>query len=207
MKNYETYWQAFQEQHQLSQKQIEQFKRYFELLQEWNDKINLTTVTELRPVLDYHFSDSLALLKCEEIAQGAMLADVGTGGGFPGIPLKIARPDLKILLIEVTHKKIEFLKTVIEELGLEDIEITDLDWRTFLRKTEYPISIFCGRASLQPEEMLRAIKPGCFYKSTTVIYWASAHWVADEEVAPLIIKKCPYNVRYQKRALVFFKRA
>jgi 16S rRNA (guanine(527)-N(7))-methyltransferase RsmG len=207
MKNHETYWQAFQQQHQLTTTQLDQFKLYFELLQEWNDKINLTTVIDLRPVMDYHFSDSLALLGCEDLSQHTMLADVGTGGGFPGIPLKIARPDLKVILIEVTHKKIEFLKTVIEKLGLQDIEITDLDWRTFLRKTEYPISIFCGRASLQPEELVRAIKPGCYYKDATVVYWASGLWVPDESLKPLITRECLYNVRYQKRALVFFKRA
>lgn len=207
MKNYENLWQEFKQQHTLSDKQLEQFKRYYELLREWNDNINLTTVIDLPPVIDYHFSDSLALLHCEDLSQHTMLADVGTGGGFPGIPLKIVRPDLKVILIEVTHKKIEFLKTVIETLGLENIEITDLDWRTFLRKTEYPISIFCGRASLQPEEMVRALKAGCFYNKAVVVYWASGLWVAPEDLKPLIVKECPYKVRYQKRALIFFKRS
>lgn len=105
----------------LSDRQIEQFERYFELLSEWNQKINLTTIIEKGEVYEKHFYDSLLLAPYVE--KNSSLADIGSGAGFPGIPLKIARPDLEITLIEPTQKRANFLKLVAEELGLDRLHI------------------------------------------------------------------------------------
>lgn len=105
----------------LDEKQSAQFERYYQLLKEWNEKFNLTAITEREDVYLLHFYDSL--LVADHIENEATLIDVGTGAGFPGIPLKIARPDLKVTLLEATDKKCHFLKKVIDELKLTEIEV------------------------------------------------------------------------------------
>lgn len=99
--------------------QAEQFQTYLELLLEWNEKINLTAITDPDEVLEKHFLDSLTLLSHCEIKQGARLIDVGTGAGFPGIPLKIMRPDLELTLLDGLNKRLVFLGEVCSALGLE----------------------------------------------------------------------------------------
>lgn len=99
--------------------QAEQFQGYLELLLEWNEKINLTAITDPDEVLEKHFLDSLTLLSHCEIKQGARLIDVGTGAGFPGIPLKIMRPDLELTLLDGLNKRLVFLGEVCTRLGLE----------------------------------------------------------------------------------------
>ena len=101
-------------------KQLEQFYDYMNLMIEWNEKINLTAITEPEDIILKHFIDSLTINKYIEIDE--TLADVGTGAGFPGIPLKIYRPDLKITLVDSLNKRINFLNEVIAKLNLEDIE-------------------------------------------------------------------------------------
>lgn len=97
---------------------LPQFRRYYELLLEWNAKFNLTRITEEAEAADKHLLDSLAVLRLPSAGTWRSLADVGSGAGFPGIPLKIARPELEVTLIEATAKKIAFLEAVIEQLGL-----------------------------------------------------------------------------------------
>ncbi len=107
----------------LSEKQVEQFRKYFALLQEWNSYMNLTAITEEDEVIVKHFVDSLALGHYFEL-QDSSLLDLGTGAGFPGIPLKIVYPSLSIILADAQMKRLSFLDTVISELGLEDIRTT-----------------------------------------------------------------------------------
>lgn len=102
-----------------TEEQLRQFYKYMELLLEWNKKINLTAITEPNEVILKHFIDSLTINKY--IKENSSIADVGTGAGFPGIPLKIFRPDLEITLVDSLNKRINFLNEVISKLDLKNI--------------------------------------------------------------------------------------
>lgn len=105
----------------ISDLQYEQLSRYAQLLQEWNERINLTAITEVRDIFIKHFYDSLLIAPYCETAH--TLCDVGTGAGFPGLVLKIVYPQLHITLVEPTLKRVNFLRLVISELGLTSITV------------------------------------------------------------------------------------
>ena len=107
---------------ELSTKQLVQFNKYYELLVEWNEKINLTAITKKEEVYLKHFYDSLTLTKVIDLSNVESLCDIGTGAGFPGLVLKIVFPNLKVTLIDALEKRIKFLNLVINELNLENIE-------------------------------------------------------------------------------------
>lgn len=107
---------------QLNDQQMAQFNRYFELLVEWNEKINLTAITALEEVYLKHFYDSLTVaMHVEMTDQEYCLVDVGSGAGFPSIPLKIALPNLDITIVDSLNKRINFINEVVNELGLEGV--------------------------------------------------------------------------------------
>ena len=102
-----------------TEEMINRFSRYEELLLEWNGKMNLTAITEHEDILKKHFVDSVAIQSL--IPRGARLADVGTGAGFPGIPLKIVRDDIEVVLMDALQKRLSFLDAVISETALSGI--------------------------------------------------------------------------------------
>lgn len=104
----------------VTDRQQEQFALYRELLLDWNAKINLTRITEPDAVTRLHFLDSLALMRSELPLDNASLIDVGTGAGFPGIPLKIMNPSLHLTLLDALDKRCRFLQEVADRLGLRD---------------------------------------------------------------------------------------
>ena len=106
----------------LTEKQLSQLEKYYELLVTWNEKINLTRIIEHNDVYLKHFYDSLTLSKVIDLNKNVTLCDIGTGAGFPGIVLKIAYPNLRITLIDSLQKRVNFLNEVIKELNLKDIE-------------------------------------------------------------------------------------
>ena len=105
----------------LTDVQKRQFDRYYELLIEWNRVMNLTGITEYDEVNLKHFTDSLTIVRIKDMENVSTLIDVGTGAGFPGIPIKIAFPYIKVTLLDSLNKRIKFLNQVVEELDLEDV--------------------------------------------------------------------------------------
>jgi 16S rRNA (guanine527-N7)-methyltransferase len=104
----------------LSGQKLAQFCLYGDLLLEWNQKVNLTRIVDPQEVILKHFVDSLSISKYLE---GLKIADIGTGAGFPGIPLKIVQPDLKLYLVDSLKKRLDFLREVVLRLGLNEVEI------------------------------------------------------------------------------------
>ena len=106
----------------LDQNQLNKLEKFYNLLIAWNEKMNLTRITNKEDVYLKHFYDSLTLMKVINLNQEYSLCDVGTGAGFPGVVLKIVFPNLKIILIDSLQKRINYLNTIIHELGLSNIE-------------------------------------------------------------------------------------
>ena len=107
---------------ELNDRQSELFDRYYRLVVDWNRRINLTAITDPKEFAIKHIVDSLSILRAEPELDGRRVIDVGTGAGFPGVPLKIFCPSLKLTLLDSLNKRINFLSAVVEELGLEGVE-------------------------------------------------------------------------------------
>ena len=106
----------------LTKEQISNFEKYLELLLEWNEKFNLTAITDKDEVEEKHFIDSIALVKFFDVKNKTLL-DVGSGAGFPGIPLAIVEPSLHVTLLESNGKRVSFLKEAVKQLNLTNVDI------------------------------------------------------------------------------------
>jgi len=106
----------------LSDFQAQQFMDYMSLLREWNEKINLTAITEPEEVVTKHFLDSMSVYATPYVKEGTSVIDVGTGAGFPGLVMKIAKPGIKLTLLDSLAKRLNFLQTVCEETNITDVE-------------------------------------------------------------------------------------
>ena len=105
----------------LTENQYNQFIEYMKLLQEWNEKINLTAITEDEEVIKKHFIDCIKAFKSDAVKSAKTVIDVGTGAGFPGLPIAIMNPNINVTLLDSLNKRINFLNTVVDELKLENI--------------------------------------------------------------------------------------
>ena len=121
----------------LTDRQQEQFDTYYRILVEWNKVMNLTGITEYDEVNEKHFLDSLMIVKSFDMSKVSSIIDIGTGAGFPGIPLKIVFPEIQVVLLDSLNKRIKFLNAVIEELDLADVETLHGRAEDYAKRKEY----------------------------------------------------------------------
>lgn len=203
----------------LSDKQYKQFDQYYELLVEWNSFMNLTGITDYEEVLLKHYVDSL-VLHIEEIGHNndnISLIDVGTGAGFPGLPLKIAHPQLNVVLLDSLNKRVKFLNQVIEELGLEGIQAihsrAEDGGRNKDLREQFDISVSRAVANLSTlsEYNLPFVKVGGYfvaYKSGDVDDEVKNAANAVKQLGGVIERVDKFKLPYSdiERSLVFIKK-
>ena len=131
---------------ELDNDKLDKLDKFYNLLIEWNEKINLTTITNEEDVYLKHFYDSLTLTKGVDLTKDLSLCDVGTGAGFPGIVLKICFPNLKITLIDSLQKRVIYLNEIIKELNLQDIEAFHYRMEEYSKLNEEKFDIITARA-------------------------------------------------------------
>lgn len=187
----------------LSDRQLEQFKKYYEMLVEKNKVMNLTSIIEKQEVIDKHFVDSIALIKAIDLTKSCSVLDLGTGAGFPGIPLKIVFPDLKITLLDSLNKRVKFLEEVMLVLELKNICALHGRAEDFAKKEEYRekydlcVSRAVANLATLSEYCLPYVKEnGKFisYKSGTIKEEISISKKAVEELGGKIIKEIPFTL-------------
>lgn len=151
----------------LNDKAFEQLEKYYELLIEENKKINLTTITEKEQVYLKHFYDSATVNRVIDFRQEKNICDIGTGAGFPGIVLKILFPNLKVTLVDSLQKRIIFLKKVIQELNLKDIEAIHFRIEEYSRQNLNQFDLVLARAvaplNILVEYALPMVKVGKYF--------------------------------------------
>lgn len=150
----------------LTDTQKAQFNKYFEMLADWNTKINLTAITEKDEVWLKHFEDSLSIEKIKDMYQIDKVIDVGTGAGFPGLPLKIVYPHIKLTLLDSLDKRLRFLEAVVLELGLTDVSCIHGRAEDFSRSPDHRekydlcVSRAVAGLSVLSELCIPFVKPG-----------------------------------------------
>ncbi len=172
----------------LAPEQIEQFLAYLDLLLKWNRRMNLTALRTPAEIISRHFLDSLLLLP--HLPETGRLLDIGSGAGFPGLPLNIARPGLTIDLVEATAKKVSFLKEAVRRLGLSGVEV----WPLFLGKSPMPFDsanpwdFFLSRG-VNLEVVLKAVEP--YWESRSrLLLMKGPEWREEiEKLGPLLKKQ------------------
>lgn len=113
------------------------FIKYKDLIKEWNQKINLTAITDDEEIIKKHFIDSIKVFNCDYVKNAKSIIDIGTGGGFPGIPMKIVKEDSKMVLLDSLNKRINFLNEVIDDLSLPNVKTIHGRAEDFAQTAEY----------------------------------------------------------------------
>ena len=131
---------------QLTEEQLHQLDKYYQLLVEWNKVMNLTGITEEKEVYLKHFYDSLTIAKVIDLTKEKSLCDVGSGAGFPGMVLKIVFPNLKVTLVDSLNKRIKFLTEVANELNLKDIALVHARAEDFAKNNREKFDVVTARA-------------------------------------------------------------
>jgi len=203
-KDPEKVWRTFKESEKLTDSQLSLFTKYEALLSEQSRFIPLTAVKGVSAIVRQHFVDSMVLRKFINLSTISSIADVGAGAGFPSLPLKIIFPHIRVLLIEVNKKKQRFLKDLIAHLGLEDVELCSLDWRTFLRTTEGKIDLFVSRATFGDEELCRLFRFNSAYRSASLVYWVSELWEPEKKSLRYLVERYEYKLGKRKRFLTLW---
>lgn len=153
----------------LNETQKEQFLQYYELLIEWNEVMNLTAITEFEEVITKHFVDSLSIVKGLDMEKINTCIDVGTGAGFPGIPIKIVFPHIQVTLLDSLNKRLKFLNEVISKLGLKEIQTVHGRAEDGARKAEYreqfdlSVTRAVAKVSVISEYCLPYVKEGGYF--------------------------------------------
>lgn len=187
---------------ELTERQLEQFNSYYELLVEWNKVMNLTAITEFGEVLQKHFVDSISIAGSIDMGKCESIIDIGTGAGFPGLPLKIVYPHIKVILLDSLNKRIRFLNEVVDNLELSDIETIHGRAEDIAKKPEYreQFDLVVSRAVANLASLAEYCIPfvkqgGCFvsYKSGS----------AEEEIEQA--KKAIFVLGGEKKNVVKFQ--
>lgn len=195
----------------LNDKQLESFEKYYSILIEYNKMFNLTTITERKEVYVKHFVDSI--INVDKLV-GERLIDVGSGGGFPAIPIKIMREDIDVTLLEATGKKCEFLKTVIKELGLTNIRVINGRAEDYAKKTEFreKFDICSARAVARLNTLSEYCLPFVKVGGTFVAFKANAMEEIEEakNAVEILGGKIENVLKYQledaNRTLIYLKK-
>jgi 16S rRNA (guanine527-N7)-methyltransferase len=180
-------------------KQVRQIQRYIDVLLAWNDKVNLTAIRDPLEILHRHFCESMFAAPAVPVENGR-LADVGSGGGFPGLPLKIIRPDLQVFLIESNIKKATFLAEVVRELGLADARVLVNRYEE-LTEDVAPLDFVCSRALGDFQPFLEWAASDRVLASQVVL-WTGARDVEEIEKIALWTWREPIPVPNSLRRLL-----
>lgn len=203
----------------LTDQQMTQFATYFRLLVEWNEKMNLTAITEQEDVYLKHFYDSIMLAMANDFNQGKMtLCDVGSGAGFPSIPLKIVYPNLEITIVDSLNKRITFLKTLSDSLGLDGVNLyhdraeTFGKNKDFREQFDYVTARAVARLNVLSELCLPLVKKEGFFlamkaaksdeelkEASKAIALLGGKLVKEEDVTLPITKDTRYIITIQKK--------
>ena len=182
---------------EITDSQLKKLDEYYELLLEWNKKINLTRIIEKDDVYLKHFYDSLTLSKVIDLNRNIELCDIGTGAGFPGIVLKIVFPKLKITLVDSLLKRINFLNIVIDKLELENIEAIHIRAEDFAKKNNNKYDVVTSRAVSRLSNLLNYCMP--ILKKNGVFLPMKAN--CDEEIMEIKNNKKIEIVKVEKFVL------
>ena len=196
---------------ELTEKQIEQFLKYYEMLIEKNKVMNLTAITEYDEVIEKHFLDSISICQVYDLSKPVKILDMGTGAGFPGVPLKIAFPEVEITLADSLNKRIKFLDEVVAELGLEKVTTIHARAEELARNKEHRenydlvVSRAVANLSTLGEYCIPFVKMGgnfISYKSGEVDEEVNAASKAIKILGGLIKDVYKFDLSDQKRSFV-----